>query len=252
MLNHVVPVKDPLISIPASVATDIVSAVYDVGDFMKEEIARLKLISGNFKPGLFWSKLNTNVHAAVGMSGCQADIFRAGFHEFLLVTRENFKLTFMRESRFYDVRAEVKAEGKLSYQNLLVQQYNGSLEAEVVQMALYQMHEYDKVEISERFNKLFSGIRDSGDDVGYYVMIIFEIDKYFELRRIKAVIVDPNFDIVEEQDWSHYIPVENPVIVEKISDAKSPGNDPTRGITLKAKAFERKFQKNTPPPSDGE
>lgn len=249
MLNHAIPVKDPLINIDPSVATDIVSAIYNVADFMKEEIARHKLISNNRKSGLYWDKLNTNMHDTIATSGGASDIVRVGFHQFLLARYGGYRFTLMREARFFDVMADVKADGKLSYQNLLVQLCNRDLEAEVAQMTMYPFHEYDTDEISTRINRLFGSVQEN-DDSGYYVMILFDIYSDFELRKIKAVIVDPNFDVVEEQDWSHYIPVEGSVIVEQVSDVKAPSNNPSRGITLKPKAFELKSKRDESPSED--
>lgn len=246
MINEAAPIRAPLIDIPQPVAASIVSAVYDIGDYMKEEMVRLNLISGNYKSGLFWSKLNTNVNKAVGLFGGFSVIIRAGFHEFLLVGQDGFRLTFIRESRFRDVQAAVKKEGKLSYQNLLVQQHNSGLEADVAQLSLFPMHEYDEVEISERLSKLFGKLQESDGSVSYYVMVLFDIDLTYELHKIKAVIVDPNFDIVEEQDWSHLIPVKEAIIVEKVSDATSPSNNPSRGLSLKPKALARKQQELLP------
>ncbi len=251
-MNQAIPVREPLISIPQPTAANIVSAIYDIGDFMKEELAKLNFISNNHKSGLFWGKLNTDVYKVTGLSGGEPNIVRAGYHDFLLVGHDALKLTFMRESRFRDVQAEVKAKGKLNYQNLLVQQYNIGLEADVAQLALYPIHEYDKAELSKRFNKMFGGVLSSNYDVGYYVMILFNFDSYVELRRIKAVIVDPDFDIVEEQDWSHLIPVRETTIAEKVLDIASPSNNPSRGMTLTPKALVRKRQQSEVPPENDE
>jgi hypothetical protein len=241
MITQAVPVRKSLIDISPPVAVGIVSAIYSIGDFMKEEIIRLNLISGNYKSGLFWSKLNTKVNEVIGLSDGKSIVMRSGYHEFLLVGQDGYKLTFMRESRFRDVQAAVKMEGKLSYQNLLVQQNNSGLEAEVAQMSLFPMHEYDAEEMSERFDKLFYKAQEINSTVGYYVMILFDIDSAYELRKIKAVIVDPNFDCVEEQDWSHFIPVKETAIVEKVSNSESPSNTPSRGMSLTSKALERKM-----------
>lgn len=252
MFTSALPVKESLINISRPVATAIVSAVYNVGDFMKEEISRLDLITGNYKNGLFWSKLNTNVHEAITSSGGRAPAIRVGFYEFVLVEHENYLLTFMREPRFRDVQAMVKSEGKLSYQNLLVQQFNSDLEADVAQTTMFPMHEYDEEDLLRQFNKIFGNTESSDEATRYYMMILFDVDGFFNLRKIKAVIVDSNFDIVEEQDWSHYIPVKETVIVEKVLDPSSPVNKPSRGITLKPKALERKLQQNESPPKNEE
>ena len=244
MINHAVPIKETLITIPQYIATDIVSAVYDVGDFMKEEIARLNLVSGNYKPGLFWSKLNTNVIQATGSFDCDSVIVKAGYHEFLLVEHKGVALAFMRETRFADVSTDVKTKGKLSYQNLLVQHLNSAFEAEVSQMSLFPVQEYDNNEVLERLGKLFRNAQGCMDGVGCYVMVLFDTDSFYTLRRIKAVLVDSNFDIVEEQDWSNLINLKVPAIVEKVSDTASPSNNPFRGLSLSPKALARKSLQN--------
>lgn len=244
MLNNVAPIREPLINIPQSIAREIVSAVYNVGDFMKEENARLTFVSNNHKPGLFWSKLNTNVHQAVGITANTSVIVRAGYYEFLLVVQEGATLTFMRETRFKDVRADARKKRKLSYQNLLVQRLNVTLKAENSQMSLFPILGYNEAELSERFSKLFKNVHGC-IDAGYYVMVLFDIDSFYTLQKIRAVLVDPNFDIVEEQDWSHFIPVTESIIVEKVSDTASPSNNPSRGLSLSLKALAKKSrQKN--------
>ena len=58
-------------------------------------------------------------------------------------------------------------------------------------------------------------------------------------------MVTPSLDIAQgsEQDWSPYIAVDESVIVEKVSDATAPENQPNRGLSLKAKAIARKKEK---------
>ena len=76
------------------------------------------------------------------------------------------------------------------------------------------------------------------------MLILFDCDSSYELRGIRAVIVDPSLDIVETEDWSQYIPVKESTVVEKVSDITLASNNPSRGLSLTAKALKRKLLTN--------
>lgn len=67
----------------------------------------------------------------------------------------------------------------------------------------------------------------------------------YQLTHIRAVMVTPSLDIAQgsEQDWSKYIRADESIIVERISNPTAPENQPSRGLSLTAKAMARKKDK---------
>lgn len=245
-----VPSKIPLINIPQSLANDIVFAVYTAGEIMKAKAAQNRYVTNNGEPGEFWDAMNTEICKVLSSPDCMSSIKKRGFWKLLIAyyKQNGLLFTFMREKRFSDVQAEIRKHGKMTYINMLIQHLNKDLLASVSQTALFDMHSYDEIELAERVKTLIGDFQDEGHTVGHYMLILFDCDSLYEFRRVKAVIVDPNLDIVEESDWSQYIPVKETIIVEKVSDMTSPSNNPSRGLTLKPKALDRKLRQEDQPP----
>jgi len=244
------PSRIPLINIPQPLANDIVSAVYTASERMKAKAAQNRYVTNNGESGEFWDALNTEICQALSSPDCMSSIKKRGFWKLLIAyyKRNGLLFTFMREKRFSDVQAEIRKHGKMTYINMLIQHLNKDLVASISQTTMYSMYSYDEMELAERIKTLIGDFQGEGYPIGHYMLILFDCDSLYELRRVKAIIVDPNLDIVEESDWSQYIPVKETIIVEKVSDVTAPSNNPSRGLTLKPKALERKLQQEDQPP----
>ena len=245
-MNQAALRKVPLINIPTRLAADIVSSIHSGVEEMREEVALTKhqYVTNIQETGKFWDILNTRIYKSLQPQECALSIRRIGFWQFLLASYNptGMKFSFMKERRFRDMQSEIKRQGKLTYPNIMVQTLNKDLQADTYQMTLFPIHNYDKETLAERVEALIKDFLCDGIAIGHYMLVLFDCDASYELRGVRAVIVDPNLNIVEQIDWSQYIPVKESSIVEKVSDPALPSNNPSRGLTLTDKAYEKKLQ----------
>jgi hypothetical protein len=222
-----------------------------VGDEMRIESARHNYSTHNHDPILFWDKLNTRVEEALDSPSCMSTIERCGFWQLVLALYipTGMFFTFMREQRFRALQAKTRKHGIMTYLNLLVWHLNSDLLA-VDQTSLEPMMPPDQIKLAQRVQRLLSDFESQSLTLNRYVIVLFDCDALYEIHKIRAVIVDHNLAIVDEENWSSHILVKESLIVEKVDNESSPSNHPSRGLTLKPKALQRKRRQEESSPVD--
>lgn len=241
-MNSTAPLKKPQIDIPTSLAQQIVSRMHAVGDEMRMEARKNSYTTHNHDKSKFWDVLNTRLCEAINSPNCMSVVKRRGFWELVLnyYRPSGLIFTFMREQRFRTLQAEIRKRGRMTYVDLLVRHLNRSLLASVGQTSILPVEFSDEAQLAERVQALLCDFQDEGVFVNHYIIILFDSDSSYELRQVRAVLVDANLDIVEECSWTRFIPVMETSIVDKVTDVTAPSNNPSRGLSFKSKAFERK------------
>jgi len=230
------------INVSKSFASNVVDCIYTAtGDGIKEDIARHGLRTHNSVPFRIWDLLNTYVCERLHAPDCMTTTTRRGSWEIVVIYEDEtgFLFTLMREKRFGELQSGILKRRKMHYFDLLVRHLNPDLLASVGQIMLYPAHFDDEDKLAENVQKILSGFSSDIGKIKRHVMILFDSANY-SLTSVRAVMVDPNLNVVTEQDWTKYIPVQESNIPEKVDNPHAPENNPSRGLELTAKATARK------------
>lgn len=227
--------------------SQIVRCVEDaVGDDIRTDIQRNDLQTRNSVPSRIWDLLNTNIVKTLDTEDCTVAKTHRGPWEMLVVFEKSSQciFTFMREKRFAELRNRQRQRKRMHYIDMLAKQFNQNLLVDHQQLSLISHVFSDEERLAELVQGLLHDLGGEAEIVQHHVLVLFDTVGY-QLTHIRAVMVTPSLDIAQgsEQDWSPYIAVDESVIVEKVSDATAPENQPNRGLSLKAKAIARKKDK---------
>lgn len=234
-------------SFPPSLIAKIVRCVEDaVGDDIQADIQRNDLQTQNSVPSRIWDLLNTNVIRGLDTEDCTIARAHRGPWEMLVIYEKSSQciFTFMREKRFAELRKRQHQRKRMHYIDILTQQFNKDLLADQQQLSFIPCEFSDKDRLAELVQALLLDLGSDTDIVSHHVLVLFDTVGY-QLTRIRAVMVTPSLDIAQgsEQDWSKYIRADESIIVERISNPTAPENQPSRGLSLTAKAMARKKDK---------
>lgn len=225
----------------SEVATEIVHSIADAGEQTKEEIERANLKTGNGTPGRIWDFLNTNLCNRLKTVDCMAHTKKRGCWEMVLTYDPNtgYIYTVMREKRYSDLYAERSKRKNMHYLDILARHVNTDLISPQGQMSFYPVKFQDESKLKEKFADLVQSFMSQENVIKRYVLILFD-ESQFELHSVRAVTVDSNLDIVDDADWSKFIPVTESVVAPTIDDSHDPTNNPVRGLKLNGKAIAKK------------
>ncbi len=227
--------------------SQIVRCVEDaVGDDIRTDIQRNDLQTRNSVPSRIWDLLNTNIVKTLDTEDCTVAKTHRGPWEMLVVFEKSSQciFTFMREKRFAELRNRQRQRKRMHYIDMLAKQFNQNLLVDHQQLSLIPHVFSDEERLAELVQSLLHDLGGEAEIVQHHVLVLFDTVGY-QLTHIRAVMVTASLDIAQgsEQDWSPYIAVDESVIVEKVSDATAPENQPNRSLSLKAKAIARKKDK---------
>lgn len=236
------------ISFPAELTAKIVRCVEDaVGDDIRADIRQHDLQTKNSIPSRIWDLLNTNIIKTLDIEDCSIAKPHRGPWEMLVVFEKSTQciLTFMREKRFSELRNNRHKRGHMHYIDMLTKQFNENLVSEQQQLSLIPHTFSDEDRLAELVKNMLHDLEGEADIVSHHVLVLFETVGY-QLTHIRAVMVTPSLDIAQnsEQDWSRYITADESTVVEEVENPSSPSNQPSRGLSLTAKAMAR--QKSRP------
>ncbi len=236
------------VSFPSDLIDKIVRCVEGaVGDDILADIQQNDLRTTNSLSFRIWDFLNTNLSKTLNTSECTIAGAHRGPWQMLVIFEKSSQciLTFMREKRFAELRKQQCRRKKMHYIDMLTSQFNSDLLADQQQTTLFPHEFSDKDQLAKLVQDLLQDLGGEADIVRHHVLVLFDTFG-FQLMNIRAVMVTPSLDIAQgtEQNWSDYISADESVIVTKVSNPQDPENQPGRGLTLKAKALERK--KNRP------
>lgn len=236
------------ISFSSELIAKIVRCVEDaVGDDIRADIRQHDLQTRNSTPSRIWDLLNTNVIKMLDAEDCTIAKAHRGPWEMLIVFEKTTQciLTFMREKRFAELRKRQHKRVHMHYIDMLAKQFNKSLLSDQQQLSFIPHTFSDEDRLANLVQTMLHDLEGEADVVRHHVLVLFETVGY-QLTHIRAIMVTPSLDIAQnsEQDWSQYITSDESVVVEEVADHASTGNQPSRGLSLTAKAIAR--QKSRP------
>lgn len=235
------------LQIDPKIKSIIVKCLCDaVEDKIKEDIQLHGLKTQNSTPTRIWDLLNTDLCNHFNSPDCMAYDTKRGSWGMVLVyeKQSNYLYTFMREQRFAQIKKDA-IEGKrkcMHYIDLLERSLNADLSALDGQLSLYPKyptHFADEEKLAKSVQDLLANLHEDGAVIRRHVLVLFD-SKNFTLNSVRAVMLDTNLNIVDEQDWSSSILAEESIITEQVKEPKNPNNTPDRGLKLTAKATARK------------
>jgi hypothetical protein len=227
-----------------SVATVIVQSIADAAEQVKEEIAQQNFITGNGTPGRFWDFVIKNLCYKLGFVDCMTHVKKRGCWQMVLIydPKSGYFYTLMREKRYSQLLAEIRKRKNMHYIDILSRYVNADLLAPQAQLCLDPVTFQDEDKLNEKFKDLVQNFLDEESIINRYVLVLFD-ESQFELHSARAVTVDSNLNIVDQSNWSAYIPVDESVVVSTVSDPHGPANNPTHSLTLRSKSIFQSFQK---------
>ena len=222
----------------------IVRCVEDaVGDDILADIQQNELETRNSIPFRVWDLLNKNILKTLDTKDCVIARAHRGPWEMLIIFERTSQciITFMREKRFSDLQKRQRQRKHLHYIDILAKQFNKELLANQQQLCLFPHKFSDEDQLAELVQNLLSDLGSNSTLVRNHILVLFDTVG-FQLTHIRAVMVTPSLDIANgsEHDWSRFISANESVVVEKVNNSTTPGNQPGRGLSLTAKAIERK------------
>lgn len=236
------------IHFPPELIAKIVRCVEDsVGDDIHTDILQNDLRTTNSVPFRIWDFLNSNLIKSLEMEDCTvAETSRGPWQMVIVFERTTqYIFTFMREKRFSELRRTQHRRKRMHYLDALTRQFNPDLVADQQQLSFLPHTFSDENMLPELVQTLLCDLGSDISIVRNHVLILFETAEY-QLTHIRAVMVTPNLDIVQNiaQDWSPYISANVSSVVDKVSHPEAPENQPNRNLKLKAKAITRKKDKS--------
>lgn len=229
------------IDFPSQLIYTIVSCIEDaVGDDIRADVQNNDLQTRNSVPARIWDILNTNLLKRLNTDNCSIARAHRGPWEMLVIYEKSTQciITFMREKRFSELRKRQRKRSKMHYVDMLARQFNRNLSPDQHQFCLFSHIFSDEDRLNESVGALLHNLNDDADIVRNHVLVLFETSGY-QLTSVRAIMVTPNLEIACEQNWSSFIRREQSIIVEKVSDAIAPENQPNHGLKLKSKAIAR-------------
>ena len=195
----------------------------------------------NSTPAAIWDFLNTNLCKAFSSPDCMTYDAKRGPWELVLLyePKSGFLFTFMREKRFSEIRATLEKRKNMHYVDMLVHHFNADLIAPTDQLRLYPVNFNDEDHLCEKVHSLLSSFTNCEDLVKHYAIVLFD-SAATSLRSVRAVMVDSNLNIVEEENWSQYIDFRESILTEQVDSRIASNNDPRQGLRLTQKAESRK------------
>ncbi|MFI3174579.1 MAG: DUF5986 family protein [Bacillota bacterium] len=235
--------------IPNLVPTTIVKAISEVvGDGIQEIMNGLE--TTNSESALFWDLLNTELVKAFATGDCMAYKVKRGPWQMILLYEKESKCLFsiMREQRFKEIVAERPKRRKMSYLDMLTHTFNSDLQSQSTQLSLFSDAPLKKFEdehlLKIQVEKLTKEIQEDSAVIQRYVLVLFDAKDY-QLKSVRATMVDSNLNVVSEKKWTEYIDVQESVIMERLDGEEDGSSQFVSKLSLTAKGLEKKGKGST-------
>lgn len=193
--------------------------------------------SQNSKHFRFWDRLNTVLYGNVFSN---TYIVKRGPWEMLILVKDGILFTLMRESRFLAIQKEAKADRDCqNYINLLAKCLNANVIPQIKQESLFPVTVEGPDEmIKFKVEKFLCSVYENEDSITNHVIILFEANDY-GLLDIRQVIIDNNFDIAEEDNFSNLIKQHPSLVLDDANDVGA-NTETVAAVKLKLKSESRK------------
>jgi len=222
------------------ISEEVIQKIYQclfqaVGEDYQEAESHLGLETHISKPFMIWDLINRNLIRVFSDSNVLYSTKKRGMWEILLLYDKESKmlLSFMKDTRFKDIQKAKPGHQPQYIQALLT--LNADLQAEVKQQKLFDMGKTQD-DISQLKTLLESlcmnFVEPVVGDVEHHALVVFS-SNYGQITTLRACILDPELDVVSEQNW---LDVSKPIMTNEIDKAsKDNTKQPQPKLTEKAK-----------------
>jgi hypothetical protein len=146
--------------------------------------------------------------------------------------RTGFIFSVMREDRFKQLSRDKTKRDKLHYIDAFVHSFNFDI-ASAHQMNFINPNQFEEEQVANIVNCILKDMQIEKDMINRYAVILFEEFNH-EITSIKCCIINSELNIVEEEDWSHYISHREPLVTEQISQNENPSLKQSLSLSEKA------------------
>lgn len=218
-----------------------------LGDDTKQILQKENIDSkySNSKKDLKWDLLHRNIRANLRGSHIIAEFAKVPGWKILPLfdTIEGNLYLLMKEYRFNNILKTRKKRSKDHYMEELVKTFNLGIE-DFRQISFVENDNLPK-EVSKVISSILSDIDLEKDLIQRFAVILFD-DLNDELVSMRCCILDSNFNIVQQDNWSQYIKHNDSIIIDKVSPEESlPSMLSDLDLTEKAKRKIGQSEKNT-------
>ena len=174
----------------------------------------------NSKKDLKWDLLHRNIRQNLKGSHIMAEFAKVPGWKILPLfdTIEGNLYLLMKEYRFNNILKTRKKRSKDHYMEELVKTFN--LGIEDFQQISFVENDSLPLEVSKVISNILSDISLEKDLIQRFAVILFD-DLNDELVSMRCCILDSNFNIVRQDNWSQYIKHDDSIITEKIEPEES-------------------------------
>lgn len=174
----------------------------------------------NSKKDLKWDLLHRNIRQNLKGSHIMAEFAKVPGWKILPLfdTIEGNLYLLMKEYRFNNILKTRKKRTKDHYMEELVKTFN--LGIEDFQQISFIENDNLPPEVSKVISNILSDISLEKDLIQRFAVILFD-DLNDELVSMRCCILDSNFNIVRQDNWSQYIKHDDSIITEKVEPEES-------------------------------
>lgn len=174
----------------------------------------------NSKKDLKWDLLHRNIRQNLKGSHIMAEFAKVPGWKILPLfdTIEGNLYLLMKEYRFNNILKTRKKRTKDHYMEELVKTFN--LGIEDFQQISFVENDSLPLEVSKVISNILSDISLEKDLIQRFAVILFD-DLNDELVSMRCCILDSNFNIVRQDNWSQYIKHDDSIITEKVEPEES-------------------------------
>lgn len=174
----------------------------------------------NSKKDLKWDLLHRNIRQNLNGSHIMAEFAKVPGWKILPLfdTIEGNLYLLMKEYRFNSILKTRKKRAKDHYMEELVKTFN--LGIEDFQQISFIENDSLPPEVSKVISNILSDISLEKNLIQRFAIILFD-DLNDELVSMRCCILDSNFNIVRQDNWSQYIKHDDSIITEKVEPEES-------------------------------
>ncbi len=233
--------------IPTKEIISIIDGVSSgLGDDTKQILQKenIDIRYSNSKKDLKWDLLHRNIRQNLVGSHIMAEFAKVPGWKILPLfdTVEGNLYLLMKEYRFNNILKTRKKRTKDHYMEELVKTFNMGIED--FQQISFVENDTLPVEVSKVISSILSDISLEKDLIKRFAVILFD-DLNDELVSMRCCILDSNFNIVHQENWSQYIKHNDSIITEKVEPEESlPSMLSNLDLTEKAKRKIGQSEKN--------
>lgn len=233
--------------IPTKEIISIIDGVSSgLGDDTKQILQKenIDIRYSNSKKDLKWDLLHRNIRQNLVGSHIMAEFAKVPGWKILPLfdTVEGNLYLLMKEYRFNNILKTRKKRTKDHYMEELVKTFNMGIED--FQQISFVENDTLPAEVSKVISSILSDISLEKDLIKRFAVILFD-DLNDELVSMRCCILDSNFNIVYQKNWSQYIKHNDSIITEKVEPEESlPSMLSNLDLTEKAKRKIGQSEKN--------